>query len=496
MKSADPSSMAEQPVLLRQGAADARRLPAIIQGGMGVGVSHWGLARAVAQAGGLGVVSGTALDRMLAYRLQEGDRDGAMRRAMAAFPFPAVAERVLARWFLPDGPSRPGAYAHIPMLGHEHAPECLDLLVLGGFVEVALAKEGHNGVVGINLLEKILPPNLATLYGAMLAGVDAVLMGAGIPREIPAALDLLAKHQPASLMLRVEGALAGETARITFTPAEVVGQVPTAPLPRPVFLAIITSDTLAQALLRSTDGNVDGFIVEAPTAGGHNAPPRGNSGERNARGEPIYGPRDAADLERLRRLDRPYWLAGGYGVPGGLAKAISQGAQGVQVGTAFAFCAESGLRPDLKELVLGQVRAGTVGVFTDPLASPTGFPFKVVEVPGTMSDPEVYGARVRICNLGYLRQAYRMPDGNIGWRCPAEPDLSFVAKGGDPAALVGRKCLCNALLASAGMPLNAPGAGPELPIITAGDDLLQLGALLPRLGAYTAADVCRLISSN
>ena len=37
-------------------------LPTIIQGGMGAGVSSWQLARAVACAGHLGVVSGAALD--------------------------------------------------------------------------------------------------------------------------------------------------------------------------------------------------------------------------------------------------------------------------------------------------------------------------------------------------------------------------------------------------------------------------------------------------
>ena len=48
-------------------------LPVIIQGGMGAGVSSWRLARAVSSTGQLGVVSGTALDVILARRLQEGD---------------------------------------------------------------------------------------------------------------------------------------------------------------------------------------------------------------------------------------------------------------------------------------------------------------------------------------------------------------------------------------------------------------------------------------
>ena len=46
-------------------------LPKIIQGGMGVGVSSWRLARAVSALGQLGVVSGTALDQVLARRLQD-----------------------------------------------------------------------------------------------------------------------------------------------------------------------------------------------------------------------------------------------------------------------------------------------------------------------------------------------------------------------------------------------------------------------------------------
>ena len=58
----------------------------IIQGGMGVGVSSWQLARAVSQAGHLGVVSGTALDNVLARRLQDGDQDGNIRRALRHFP--------------------------------------------------------------------------------------------------------------------------------------------------------------------------------------------------------------------------------------------------------------------------------------------------------------------------------------------------------------------------------------------------------------------------
>lgn len=452
----------------------AHQLPSIIQGGMGVAVSQWRLAQAAARAGCLGVVSGTVIDRVVAYRLQEGDPDGHLRRVIARFPVPVVAQNVLRRWYVPGGVKNPGAYRSTAMIDHRPSVESLELMVVAAFAEVSLAKEGHDQRIGINLLEKIQTPNLALMYGAMLAGVDVVLMGAGIPREIPAALSRLARHEEASLALHVEGSSGGNGVRIVFDPKIIVPPSSLAPLARPLFLAIISSEVLAQSLLRSTEGQVDGFVVEGPTSGGHNAPPRGG-GQRNARGEPVYGPRDEPDLERLRRLDRPFWLAGGYGVPGGLQRAQAAGAQGIQAGTAFAFCRESGLDPAIRTRVLARLGNGEASVFSDPLASPTGFPFKVVAVPDSMSEADVYAKRKRVCNLGYLRHAYQLPDGSLGWRCPAEPAASFIAKGGDPSALEGRKCLCNGLLASAGFSLALPDGGRELPLVTAGDALLALG---------------------
>lgn len=473
----------------------AHHLPAIIQGGMGVAVSNWTLANAVSKAGHLGVISGTGLDRVVAYRLQDGDPGGHVRRVLAHFPVPAVAERVLAKWFVEGGVNPPGAYKSTPMITHQPGIESLALLVVASFVEVMLAKEGHSGAVGINLLEKIQTPNVASLYGAMLANVDAVLMGAGIPKEIPGVLDRLAQHDEASISLQVEGALSGESFRISFTPRDLMGdQLP--PLRRPAFLAIIASDTLAHSLVRSTNGGVNGFIIEGPTAGGHNAPPRGYKGQLNEIGEPIYGPRDVVDLARVAVLGLPYWLAGGYGRARGLVDAQALGAHGIQVGTAFAFCNESGIDPQLKNQVLDLVRAGKAKVFTDPLASPTGFPFKVVGLPGTMAFDDTYTARKRICNLGYLRQAYRLENGTIGWRCAAEPVQNYINKGGDVADTAGRKCLCNGLMATAGHALAVSAGGREQPILTAGDDVSELKRfLLSETEGYSAQQVIATITS-
>ena len=69
--------------------------PTIIQGGMGVAVSGWQLARAVSSLGQLGVISGTALDAVLVRRLQDGDAGGHVRRALEQFPFRPAVEAVL-----------------------------------------------------------------------------------------------------------------------------------------------------------------------------------------------------------------------------------------------------------------------------------------------------------------------------------------------------------------------------------------------------------------
>ena len=59
----------------------SERLPVIIQGGMGIAVSNWKLAREVSKAGQLGIVSGTSIDNVLARRLQNGDPTGKIGRA-------------------------------------------------------------------------------------------------------------------------------------------------------------------------------------------------------------------------------------------------------------------------------------------------------------------------------------------------------------------------------------------------------------------------------
>lgn len=455
---------------------------------MGAGVSSWTLANAVSRTGQLGVVSGTALDILLARRLQVGDPGGHMRRALSHFPIPGVAQRILDRYFIEGGKAKDAPFKPKPVPSMKPSKTLEELLVASNFVEVFLAKEGHNGPVGINYLEKIQAPNLPSIFGAMLAGVSYVLMGAGIPKAIPGILDRLARKEPVELRIDVQGTEPGDEFCTRFDPVAFCdGDVPE--INRPEFLAIVSSATLANMLVRKSSGKVNGFIIEGPTAGGHNAPPRGKM-QLSVEGEPVYGDRDNCDLEAINALGLPFWLAGSYAEPERVTEALEMGATGVQVGTAFAFCNESGFDPELRAASLEMSLRGEAEVFTDPVASPTGFPFKVLQMDDTVSDQATYEKRSRICDLGYLRHAYKKDNGKVGWRCPSEPVEDYLKKGGQLSDTVGRKCVCNGLMSNIGLGQIQKDGLLEKPMITSGDDVADIARFLkPGATSYSALDV-------
>lgn len=453
---------------------------------MGVGISGWRLARAVALAGQLGVVSGTASDALMARVLEDGDPGGHVRRALEHFPIADAAERILGDHYRKGGRDYKAPYRSLKMMQVPMTKEREELIMAATFAEVWLAKSGHDGRVGINLLTKVQLPTMASLYGAMLADVDVVIMGAGIPREIPGVLDGLATHSPVSLRLDVLGLERGEVVDLHFDPRRHADELLCArPLHRPDFYAIISANSLATMLHRRSTGRLDGFVVEGYTAGGHNAPPRGDV-QLSAEGEPIYTDRDLVDLAALKELGLPFWIAGSAGSPESLQHALDNGAAGIQIGTLMAFSNESGMDPVLKQKAIDAANAGTLTVFTDPLASPTGYPFKIVDFNnGEASPPE----RKRRCDLGYLRTPYKLPDGRIAHRCPAEPVATYVAKGGNIEDTVGRKCLCNGLMSTTGHEQVRRDGTLEPPIITAGDQARDLGLFLNGRTSYSATDV-------
>ncbi len=480
----------------------------LIQGGMGVYVSNWRLARAVAtERPGVaaGTVSGTGLDVVTVRLLQLGDPGGHLRRAFAAFDAQfgvEIGKKICERYFVEGGKAPTDRYKYSPVHtlvaqdGRRSFPspngaaeafsftleeELVELLIATGFAEVWLAKEGHNGNIFINFLRKIELPLIYTMYGAMLAGVDAVVVGAGNPEGLAELCSQLAQHQPVTTELSVLYRESGESFTLNFDPRQVAdGKLAVQALRRPAFLAIVSLEMLVQALAHSSSLPPDGFIIEHHTAGGHNAAPQGPM-KKDELGQPIYNEMDEPDLAAIRAEGLPFWLAGGYGSQAGLQKALDAGASGVQVGSCFALAEESGLSPVYRSAIFKELKNGATdaALVQTSLFSPTGFPFKVVQIAGTLAEETVYAERRRICDLGFLKQRVMgkpEADGTrrLYQRCPAAPIEDFVDKRGLPFNAEGKRCLCNSLLAGVGLAQvgTQPGEMTEEPaIVTLGNDL-------------------------
>jgi nitronate monooxygenase len=331
----------------------------------------------------------------------------------------------------------------------------------------------------------------------MLAGIDYVIMGAGIPLQMPGIITQLVTHNDSNYRVDCVDARPEDDLKLHFKISELFPNFKEKLelLKRPKFFPIISSNVLALALIKRGTGKIDGFIVETPVAGGHNAPPRKE--QYNEKNEPVYGAKDVVDLEKLAKLGLPFWLAGGYGNQDGLQKALSSGAQGIQVGTAFAYANESGMRSDIKNNVLKRATEGNIELITSARCSPSGFPFKVVQLENSSSDEKTYNARKRICDKGHLRHAYRKPDGTIGLRCPAESVDIYIKKGGKLEDTVGRRCLCNALISTVGFPQIRKDGYKEDYIVTSGDDVVNL-KLFQKEGKlnYSAKDVLDVLKSK
>lgn len=234
----------------------------------------------------------------------------------------------------------------------------MELLIATGFAGVWLAKEGHSGKVFMNFLKKVEIPLVFTMYGAMLAGVDGFIVGAGNPDGLPAICSRLANHETVKIDLLVLYREPGEEFYISFDPKQVAGgNLARTPLNRPAFLAIASMESLVQSLAQSQTQAPDGFIIEHHTAGGHNAGPQGPM-KVDSKGQPIYSELDEPNLSVIRQVGIPFWLAGGYGSRKKLQQALATGAAGVQVGSVFALSEESGMKPAYRTAILELIEKG------------------------------------------------------------------------------------------------------------------------------------------
>jgi nitronate monooxygenase len=497
--------------------------PRIIQGGMGIRISKWELAREVAMKGELGVVSGTAIDTILVRELQNGDPEGSMRRALASFPDQDMTKRILDKFFIENGKDDTKPYKSIPMWAIKPAQQLLEICVLANYCEVWLSKHDDDGnlidgVVGLNLLTKVQLPTISSLYGAMLADVDYILMGAGIPMRIAGILDNLAEGTDCELPIHTvdKNEFISPFSPKAFWEASGKPEL-CVPLKRPNFVPIVSSVVLAQSMLKRATGKgptkgIDGFVVELSTAGGHNAPPRGfhydavaksHTVDLNERGEPVYGVKDQVDLKKFAKATKglPFWLAGSYADPSKLVEVLDVGGAGIQVGTAFSLAKESGMEKNARREILQRLAKEDIDVYTDPVASPTGFPFKVLNMEHTLSEAKEYEERPRSCSLGYLRDVYTKDDGSAGYRCASEPVEHYVKKGGEVEATQGRKCLCNALCANVGCAqIQKKDNYVEEMLITVGDDVNNCRRYLKQDAngewSYSATDVIDYLLSE
>ena len=267
------SQAACDPVQPRQGDRPETRLPVIIQGGMGVGVSGWRLGRAVALAGQLGVVSGLGLDILLARRLQLGDPEDHLRRALARFPFPAVAEQIVDRYFVDGGIDPEAPSARCRDLRCARAGTAPNSPSPPTSSRSSSPRRGTAGSSASTSSRRSRSPTPASRLRRDARGRRLRTDGRRLPNRDPRPPRRLRGGTAGRRDDHDPGRRGAGHHRLSLDPGALRGPRPNSHDPK--FLAIISSTMLAIYLAREVTDASDGFVVEGLAAGGHNARPRG-----------------------------------------------------------------------------------------------------------------------------------------------------------------------------------------------------------------------------
>lgn len=310
----------------------------IVQGGMGVGVSLHPLASAVAKEGGLGIVSSACLDRLVSKRT--GKKFNSYEAA---------------------------------------------------YEEVSLAKAG-GGFAGINIMGALVRDFNDSVKGALDAGADAIISGAGLPLTLP------------------------------------VIQAP-----KDTALIPIVSSARALDIICKKWGKVgcrpDAVVLEGPLAGGHLGFKMDQIDLDSNRLERLFPP--VKDLA-MKHGDIPVIVAGGIYTHDDIAAYLKMGADGVQMGTRFLATEESSASDEYKHAVI-KATDEDILVAYDP-GSPCGMPFRVIK-----QSPMYVSALKRLrtpkCDKGYVLLKDKEGKFSI---CPAKESNEH------------HFCICNGLLSSAG----------------------------------------------
>ncbi len=420
-------------------------LPQLIQAGMGAHISSAHLACATSRLGALGVVSGVGLRYIVIEEVRRGD-EIAIELAKT-FPIARYVEELLS--YAPGG-SRHTRPSPMDVVDPRRADFPRRLAAIAAYVEVMRARIGHRGQIGINVMWKATLTVLPTIYGALYAGVDALLCGAGVPMELPDIVNRFRSGMSVSYPI-----LTGTGTAVAMDISEDNAGELLADTREPHLLPILSNFAFAKRMLDSWmtkyGHGPSAFVLENHEAGGHNAPPRDKV---------EFGASDDIDsyFDKVRKLGVPIFVAGAFrngGTREDLLEWQSRGAYGIQVGSRFALCTDSGMRDDLRSNIVAGNQRGETQVKTSNRLSPTGYPLKFVEMPGTLSDPKIYEARPRLCNRGYLLQSHFEETAEGATKetyiCPAMPAAQYLRLGGSPEEVENRICLCNALIGTAGL---------------------------------------------
>jgi nitronate monooxygenase len=280
-----------------------RQLLPIVQGGMGVGVSAHRLAGSVAREGALGTIASIDLRHHHADLIEQ----------CRAQPDRATLER-----------------ANLAALAREiHAARVLS--------------EGH-GMIAVNVM-KAVKAHADYVRVACESGADAIVMGAGLPLDLP---DLTQGHDIALIPILSDNR----------------------------GIALVLKKWLKKGRLP------DAIVIEHPAhAGGH----LGVTNLADMHDERFDFARVFEELQPvfaslgLRRDDVPLIVAGGINSHEAVRECLSMGANGVQIGTPFAVTEEGDAHPNFKR-VLAEARPEDIVEFV----SVTGLPARAVKTPWLM----------------------------------------------------------------------------------------------------------------
>lgn len=349
----------------------------IIQGGMGVGVSLYPLASAVAREGGVGIISSACLDRLVSKR-----------KGKKTNTYDATCE------------------------------------------ELSLSKAA-GGFTGINIMVALQRDYEASVKGALDAGADFIISGAGLPLGLPA----IQPPRDTALIPIVSSARALE---IICTKWERLGYRP------------------------------DAVVLEGPLAGGHLGFKLDQIDLESNRLEVLLPPvKDAA----RKYGDFPVIVAGGIYTHDDIVRFLKMGADGVQMGTRFLSTEESSATEDYKAAVV-RAKEEDIIIAVKP-ASPCGLPFRIIRQ-SPMYVSGIQRKREPKCDKGYVLR--KDAEGKFS-KCPAKEsnENDF--------------CICNGLLSSAGY-----NTDKEEPLYTVGtnasrvDRIVSVKSLMDELTGKSPAD--------